>query len=66
MYLGASLMFIGGPLLLGSRLGLLVGLGLVLLLVVRIDVEEKVLARDLEGYEAYRGRVRYRLIPGVW
>jgi protein-S-isoprenylcysteine O-methyltransferase Ste14 len=66
MYLGASLMFIGGPILLGSLFGLLVGLGLVLLLVVRIHVEENVLARELGGYDAYRRRVRYRLLPGVW
>ena len=66
MYLGASLMFVGGPLLLGSAWGLLVGLGLVLLLIVRIRGEEKLLARELEGYDAYRGRVRYRLIPGIW
>jgi protein-S-isoprenylcysteine O-methyltransferase Ste14 len=66
MYLGASLMFVGGPLLLGSACGLLVGLALVLLLVVRIGVEERLLARELEGYEAYRARVRYRLVPRLW
>ncbi len=66
MYLGASMMFLGGPLLLGSSWGLLLGAGLVLLLMVRIAGEEKVLTRDLDGYEAYRGKVRYRLVPGVW
>ncbi|MCI0574035.1 MAG: isoprenylcysteine carboxylmethyltransferase family protein [Myxococcaceae bacterium] len=66
MYLGASLMFIGGPLLLGSAWGVLVGLGLVLLVVLRIGIEENLLARELEGYEAYRDKVRYRLVPGVW
>jgi protein-S-isoprenylcysteine O-methyltransferase Ste14 len=66
MYLGASLMFVGGPLLLGSAWGLLPGLGLVLLLMVRIVGEEKLLTRDLEGYEAYRAKVRYRLVPGAW
>jgi len=66
MYLGASLMFLGGPLLLGSGWGLLLGLGLVLLLMVRIVGEEKLLARELEGYEAYRREVRYRLVPRIW
>ena len=66
MYLGASLWFIGGALLLGSVCGLLVALAMVGLLVVRIFVEEKLLARDLEGYRAYRERVRYRLVPHVW
>jgi protein-S-isoprenylcysteine O-methyltransferase Ste14 len=66
MYLGASLMFIGGPLMLGSGWGLLVGVGLVLLLAIRIRGEELLLARNLQGYEAYRAKVRYRLFPGLW
>jgi len=38
----------------------------VLLLVLRILGEEKLLARDLEGYQAYREKVQYRLVPHVW
>jgi protein-S-isoprenylcysteine O-methyltransferase Ste14 len=66
MYLGASLVFIGGALLLGSISGLLLALAMVGLLVVRIFGEEKLLARDLEGYEEYLQKVRYRLVPHVW
>jgi protein-S-isoprenylcysteine O-methyltransferase Ste14 len=66
MYLGATLMFLGAPLLLGSAWGLLVGAGLMLVLMFRIIGEEKLLARDLDGYEAYREKVRYRLFPRVW
>jgi protein-S-isoprenylcysteine O-methyltransferase Ste14 len=66
MYLGASVWFVGGPLLLGSVCGLLVGLAAVGLLILRILGEEKLLARDLEGYRAYREKVRYRLMPHVW
>ena len=66
MYLGASLVFVGGPLLLGSVCGLLVGLATVGLLILRILGEEKLLARDLEGYEEYLQKVRYRLVPHVW
>jgi len=66
MYFGAVLMLVGGPLLLGSAGGLLVSLGSALLLVLRIFGEEKLLARELKGYQAYRERVRYRLVPGVW
>ena len=36
------------------------------LLMVRIVSEEQLLARELDGYEAYRGKVRYRLVPHVW
>jgi protein-S-isoprenylcysteine O-methyltransferase Ste14 len=66
MYLGASLWFVGGALLLGSVCGLLVALAEILLLVLRIFGEEKLLARDLDGYSAYREKVRYRLVPHLW
>ncbi|MGH7555379.1 MAG: hypothetical protein ACREMQ_20450 [Longimicrobiales bacterium] len=45
---------------------LVVGVALALLLAVRIAGEERLLARKLAGYEDYRGRVRYRLLPFVW
>ncbi len=66
MYLGAALMAIGAPLLLGSILGLLAGLALVVLLMFRILGEEKLLTRELEGYWEYTKKVRYRLFPGIW
>jgi len=53
-------------LLLGSVYGVLAGLAMVGLLVVRIFGEEKLLARDLEGYKEYLQKVRYRLVPRVW
>jgi protein-S-isoprenylcysteine O-methyltransferase Ste14 len=66
MYLGASLMFLGAPLLTGAASALIVGLGLTLLLAVRILDEEKLLIVELPGYDDYRRRVRYRLIPFLW
>jgi protein-S-isoprenylcysteine O-methyltransferase Ste14 len=66
MYLGASLVFVGGPLLLGSVGGLLAGLAAFGLLILRIFGEEKLLTRDLEGYKEYLQKVRYRLVPHVW
>jgi len=66
MYLGGGLMFIGGALLLGSISGLLLSLVMFGLLVVRIFIEESLLARHLEGYKEYLQMVRYRLVPRVW
>lgn len=66
MYLGATLMFVGGPLVTGAASALVVGLTLVVLLAVRSLDEEALLMRELTGYEEYRRRVRYRLIPFVW
>jgi protein-S-isoprenylcysteine O-methyltransferase Ste14 len=35
-------------------------------LAVRSVFEERFLKRELKGYDAYREKVRYRLIPFVW
>jgi protein-S-isoprenylcysteine O-methyltransferase Ste14 len=37
-----------------------------LLFVVRTALEDRTLREELDGYEAYARRVRYRLLPGVW
>lgn len=66
MYLGAVLMFLGAPLLLGSIYGSIIGLFLSLLLCVRALGEEKMLAEELEGYVDYMKKVKYRLIPRIW
>jgi protein-S-isoprenylcysteine O-methyltransferase Ste14 len=66
MYLGATLMFVGTPLLLGSAAGIVAGISLTLLLAFRITSEERVLEHDLDGYADYRTKVRHRLVPFVW
>jgi protein-S-isoprenylcysteine O-methyltransferase Ste14 len=66
MYLGAILMFVGTPLLLGSAIGLAFAAAMTLVLAFRIVGEERVLAGELEGYAEYRQKVRYRLLPFVW
>jgi protein-S-isoprenylcysteine O-methyltransferase Ste14 len=66
MYLGAVLMFLGGPTLLGSAAGIVVAVAMTLLLAFRTVAEERVLAKELEGYSEYRRKVRYRLVPLVW
>jgi protein-S-isoprenylcysteine O-methyltransferase Ste14 len=66
MYSGALLMFVGTPLLLGSWWGLLfvpvamIGIG------ARAVGEERMLRRELVGYDDYAQRVRFRLVPGIW
>lgn len=66
MYLGAVLMLVGAPLFTGAASALVVGLLVVVTLVVRIRGEEKLLVEKLPGYDEYRRRVRYRLVPGIW
>jgi protein-S-isoprenylcysteine O-methyltransferase Ste14 len=33
---------------------------------VRILNEEKLLSAELDGYEEYKKRVKYRLLPLIW
>jgi protein-S-isoprenylcysteine O-methyltransferase Ste14 len=66
MYLGGVLLFIGVPLLLGSIVGLAVGLALILLVARRIKGEEELLSEELDGYAAYMHNVKFRLIPYIW
>lgn len=66
MYLGGLLMLLFSPLALGSWWAMIFGVLISFGLVFRIKNEEEVLVRDLPGYEDYRSRVRWRLIPGVW
>jgi protein-S-isoprenylcysteine O-methyltransferase Ste14 len=66
LYLGYLLLMIGGPLLLGSIVGLALGLLGIITIVPRIFGEEKMLLHELEGYEEYRKKVGYRLIPFIW
>jgi protein-S-isoprenylcysteine O-methyltransferase Ste14 len=66
MYTATLLMFLNMPLILGSWQAFLVFLVYPLLIVKRIRNEEAVLLRDLDGYEAYCRKNKYRLIPFIW
>jgi len=65
-YLGTILLHLGVPFLLNSLWALIPGVLGVLVLVVRTVLEDRTLQAELPGYAAYAGRVRYRLLPGVW
>jgi len=65
-YASSPFLFIGGGLVLGSWLAALIGLFMVLPILRRTAVEDRLLHERLEGYAAYAQRVRYRLLPGVW
>jgi protein-S-isoprenylcysteine O-methyltransferase Ste14 len=66
MYATALVMLLGIPLALGSLWGVLVLATILPALVWRLLDEETFLARNLPGYIAYKDKVRYRLIPGIW
>jgi protein-S-isoprenylcysteine O-methyltransferase Ste14 len=66
MYAAFVLMVLGTPLLLGSWYGILFGPILVVVVARRAVLEERMLREDLQGYDVYTARVKYRLIPYVW
>ena len=66
MYGGALFLLLGIPIALGSWWGVLVLVAMVPALVWRLLDEERFLARNLPGYVAYQGKVRFRLVPGIW
>ena len=66
MYTATILMFVMIPLVLGSLAALPVFLLYPVIIVMRIGNEEKVLEQGLQGYAAYKQKVKYRLLPFIW
>jgi protein-S-isoprenylcysteine O-methyltransferase Ste14 len=65
-YLGQIAAYLGTPVVLGSVWALLIGAVLALLIIVRTVLEDRTLLSELAGYREYAGRVRFRLLPGIW
>jgi protein-S-isoprenylcysteine O-methyltransferase Ste14 len=65
-YAGALITSLAIPLLLGSLWALIPAALVVCLLILRTALEDRTLQEKLDGYREYAGRVRYRLLPGVW
>ena len=66
MYMATLLLFLSMPLVLGSLPSFVILLIYPALIVKRIRNEEQVLTQGLEGYRAYKARVKYRMIPFLW
>ncbi len=66
MYLATLFMFLPLPLVLGSFWGLIPFLMYPGVIAVRIINEEQVLSQGLDGYEEYKKKVKYRLLPFLW
>ena len=66
MYLITIPLFLSMPLILDSLISFIVFLIYPILIIIRINNEEKVLEKDLKGYKEYQKKVKYRLIPYIW
>lgn len=65
-YLGGFLYTVATPLLLGSLWALIpTGITLVLM-IIRTLLEDRTLENELEGYKAYKAKVRHRIVPYIW
>ncbi len=66
MYAVTIWLFLSIPIVLGSIVSLLFFLPYPLVIAARIQNEEKVLSKELEGYAEYKNKVKYRLVPFIW
>ncbi|WP_368516803.1 methyltransferase [Rhizobium sp.] len=65
-YVSAILVFAGLALALGSWWALIPAGWASAVLILRTSWEDALLHSELEGYADYAGRVRFRLLPGIW
>lgn len=66
MYAVTIELFMLMPLILGSWWALMVFAVYPVVIAVRLKDEEALLTKELPGYEAYKQKVKYRLIPFIW
>jgi protein-S-isoprenylcysteine O-methyltransferase Ste14 len=66
MYVVILVLYVASPVALGSWWAVIPAILYAPMLVARILNEEEVLVRELPGYEEYRKKVRYRLLPLAW
>ena len=66
MYMATILLFLMIPVVLGSWYALIVFAFYPAIIIVRLKDEEELLTRELPGYEAYKKKVKYRILPFVW
>ena len=66
MYMATTVLFLAMPLVLASPISFAIMLLYIPLIAKRIHNEEKVLEAGLDGYKAYKTRVKYKVIPLIW
>ena len=66
MYMATLLLFLVMPLVLGSWWALIPFAFYPAIIISRLKDEEKLLTRELAGYDEYKQKVKYRLIPFIW
>lgn len=65
-YAGMAAFLIASPLALNSLWTLVPNGVFIVLMIVRTALEDRFLQENLDGYQEYAQRTRYRLLPGIW
>ena len=65
-YTGAFATMVATAVILGSKWTLIASVVLVVLLIARTTLEDRMLHEELPGYPEYAQKVRFRLVPGLW
>jgi protein-S-isoprenylcysteine O-methyltransferase Ste14 len=65
-YTGMALFTLVTPLILDSRWAFLPAIVTIAVWVLRTALEDRTLRSELDGYDTYAQRVRYRLLPLLW
>jgi len=66
MYTATIFLFLSIPLILGSIISFIIFLAYPFIIAKRIKNEEKVLEKELKGYNSYKKKVKYKMIPFIW
>jgi protein-S-isoprenylcysteine O-methyltransferase Ste14 len=65
-YVAGILLMVGMALVLGSAWAVAPAILVTVDLVVRTLKEDRFLRANLEGYDDFSRRTRFRLVPGIW
>jgi protein-S-isoprenylcysteine O-methyltransferase Ste14 len=65
-YFGNLIGCLGQPLLFGSWWAFIPAVLTILAFVIRTELEDQTLQKELDGYSDYARQVRHRLVPGIW
>lgn len=66
MYLSTIMLFLSMALVLGSPISFIIMLIYIPIIDKRIKNEEVILTNGLKGYEEYKKKVKYKVIPFIW
>ena len=66
MYMATVIMFLSIPIILGSVISFVIFIAYPFIIAVRIKNEEEILAEQLDGYDEYKQKVKYKMIPYIW